>query len=167
MTEKDILNRQEQNGNKEFYLLLIGKFLHAYGNGAFALARAAGYRVMRKQRKNGEILTCGFPVERLETVRQRVESAGGQLDSLEENIWAFRGIEGTPDLGMVNDSQTKPAPPEEKQAPAATSWLEEAIRNFNLSMSTPLDAMLFIGSLQQQLKELEHNNDDACESSVG
>ena len=52
---------QEANGNEEFYLMLIGKFLHAYGHGAFALARATGYRVRRKPRKGGEVLTCGFP----------------------------------------------------------------------------------------------------------
>ena len=56
MTERDILDRQEQNGNSEFYLMLIGKFLHAYGNGAFALSRSTGYRVLRKQRKGADTL---------------------------------------------------------------------------------------------------------------
>lgn len=44
MTEQEILKLQDANGNREFYLMLIGKFLHAYGHGAFALARATGYR---------------------------------------------------------------------------------------------------------------------------
>ena len=51
------MERQEQAGNREYYLVLVGSFLHAYGHGAFALARATGYRVMRKQRKWGEVLT--------------------------------------------------------------------------------------------------------------
>ena len=39
MTEKEILDWQEQTGNQEFFLMQVGKFLHAYGNGAFALSR--------------------------------------------------------------------------------------------------------------------------------
>lgn len=50
MTEQEILRQQEVNGNQSFYLMLVGKFLHACGHGAFALAKATGYRVMRKQR---------------------------------------------------------------------------------------------------------------------
>ena len=45
MTEREILDKQEQTGNQEYYLMLVGSFLHAYGNGVFALARATGYRV--------------------------------------------------------------------------------------------------------------------------
>lgn len=37
MTERDILARQEQAGNREFFLMLVGSFVHAYGHGAFAL----------------------------------------------------------------------------------------------------------------------------------
>ncbi len=60
MTEKEILEHQQQTGNSEFYLMLIGKFLHAYGHGAFALSRGTGYRVMRKQRKQlGEVDMTG------------------------------------------------------------------------------------------------------------
>ena len=48
MTEQEILRLQEANGQRSFYLVLVGKFLHACGNGAFALSRATGYRVVRK-----------------------------------------------------------------------------------------------------------------------
>ena len=66
MTEKEILQQQEVNEQKAFYLIAVGMFYHAYGNGAFALARATGYRVLRKHRKHGDILTCGFPANQLE-----------------------------------------------------------------------------------------------------
>jgi hypothetical protein len=39
MTEKEILQQQETNGQKSFYLIAVGMFYHAYGCGAFALAR--------------------------------------------------------------------------------------------------------------------------------
>ena len=29
MTEREILDRQEQTGNREYYLVLIGSFMHA------------------------------------------------------------------------------------------------------------------------------------------
>ena len=48
MTEQEILRLQEVNGQRSFYLVLVGKFLHACGNGAFALSRATGYRVLAR-----------------------------------------------------------------------------------------------------------------------
>ena len=47
MTEKEILQEQESNNQKAFYLIAVGMFYHAYGCGAFALARVTGYRVLR------------------------------------------------------------------------------------------------------------------------
>ena len=47
MTEKEILQEQETIGQTAFYLIAVGMFYHAYGCGAFALARATGYRVLR------------------------------------------------------------------------------------------------------------------------
>ena len=71
MTEKEILQQQEQNEQKVFYLIAVGMFYHAYGGGAFALSRATDYRVLRKHRKGGDILVCGFPANQL-------ENTGGQ-----------------------------------------------------------------------------------------
>ena len=152
MTEKEVLDLQEQGGNQEFFLILIGSFLNAYGHGAFALARATGYRVMRKQRRQlGEVLTTGFPVSNLDSVRERLFASGGELDSVDEKTWVFRGIDGTPDLTMVSDPKPKSLPVAVVRP--ATNWLEDEVRRFNLSMSTPLDAMLFIGTLQERLKK--------------
>jgi hypothetical protein len=50
MTEKEILQQQESNGQTAFYLMAVGMFYHAYGCGAFALSRATGYRVLSKHR---------------------------------------------------------------------------------------------------------------------
>ena len=35
MTEKEVFDLQEQGGNQEYFLILVGSFLHAYGHGAF------------------------------------------------------------------------------------------------------------------------------------
>ncbi|MBO5591375.1 MAG: hypothetical protein J5913_00220 [Prevotella sp.] len=157
MTEKEVLDLQEERGNQVFYLILIGSFLNAYGNGAFALSRATGYRVIRKQRKQlGEVLTAGFPVSSLGGVREKLLAAGGELDEVDEKTWIFRGIDGTPDLTMVTEG-AKVAKVSGMKAPdtsaPSSDWLADEVRRFNLSMSTPLDAMLFIGTLQERLKQ--------------
>ena len=155
MTEKEILDRQEQNGNREFYLMLIGRFYHAYGNGAFALARLTGYRVRRVNRKMGELYVLGFPIDRFDSVRDKVCDAGGDVECVDGKIWKFSGLDGTPDLTMVKETVADdpvPAPHLEGAGEASPhSWLEDAVRHFDLSMATPMDAMLFLSQLKQRL----------------
>ncbi|MBR1644522.1 MAG: hypothetical protein IJ684_04050 [Bacteroidales bacterium] len=163
MTEREILDRQEQTGNQQFLLVLVGSFLHAYGNGAFALARVTGYRVRRKQRKWGEVLVVGFPIAQLDLVRQQLRDAGADVEQVDDKTFLFRGIDGTPDPQMVVEpartgGQTPCATPRtEGLSPCAEaeSWLAEAVKGFNLSLSTPMDAMLFIGTLQQEISQRE------------
>lgn len=176
MTEQEVLQQQEENGNSAFYLILIGTFLHAYGNGAFALARATGYHVLCRRRKAGRIITAGFPISRLDNVRSRILAAGGMIDALPDGkTWLFSGFDGTPDDAMVvlprsvisarsldkGDSGAAappPAAPAADNAPAvrlvagSAEWLTEMVLGFKLATSTPLQAMLFLGDLQQQLK---------------
>ena len=113
MTEKEILQQQETNGQKVFYLIAVGMFYHAYGCGAFALARATGYSVLRKHRKQGDILTCGFPANQLETVFQR---------------------------------------------------LVDELQSFNLSLSTPMDAMILIARIQRRLRDEQQQQEPQEES---
>ena len=92
----------------------------------------------------------------------------GEYGQSADKTYLFRGIDGTPDDQMVNEPHctppyTKPVPRSVPVGRDKLQWLKDAIQNFNLSMSTPMDAMLFIGTLQQRLKE----NDDACESPAG
>ena len=173
MTEREILKLQEQTGNQDYYLVSVGSFLHAYGNGAFALARATGYRVMRKKRKWGEVLTVGFPANRLDQVRQRVREAGGDMEQIDQKTYLFRGVDGLPDEQMVSlpashspKGGVNPTPVH-SQREGRMNEIVAAIRDFNLSMSTPMDAMLLIGTLQQRLQQTDENNDDACESPAG
>ena len=156
MTEKEILDLQEQRGNQEFFLIQVGSFLHAYGSGAFALSRVTGYRVMRKTRKQlGEVLTTGFPVARLDSVREKIFEAGGMIEHLEGKTWLFRGLDGTVDLALVSHPQPKPQPAAPQPQAAAGAdwwWLANEVSRFNLSQSTPMDAMNFIAKLQQHIK---------------
>jgi len=157
MTEQDILRRQEINGQREYYLMLMGQFYHAYGHGAFALSRATGYRVMRKQRRGGEVLTVGFPINCLERVQTRIQENKGQIRQLDEKTFLFSGIDGTPDLSLVQEPQKTAAiqtdgdenvSAREGYAPAACDGCLQELLAFNLSSATPIDAMNFLNQMQ-------------------
>ena len=171
MTETEIMQRQELTGNREFFLMLVGSFMHAYGHGAFALSRITGYRVMRKHRKSGELLTTGFPIARLKSVLEQICQAGGSVQQQDERIWVFSGLDGTPDPTMINDPQPKSAAQEQANAcsqttgPVTGSWLEEAIRGFDLSMATPLEAMMFLGTLKKRLDNFTAENVQGADSN--
>jgi len=53
MTERELIQQQQELGDSRFLVTRSGKFFSAYGCGAFALARATGYRVMHRQRSGG------------------------------------------------------------------------------------------------------------------
>ena len=186
MTEKEILQQQETNGQTAFYLIAVGMFYHAYGCGAFALSRATGYRVLRKQRKRGDILVCGFPTSQLDTALQRIREAGGEVEQTGEKTFLFRGLDGTADEKLIAEQkpQTVTSPPKDvPQSEAPFSWLVDELLSFNLSLSTPMDAMNLIARLQRRLREEQeqkkqeepqgHPNaeikliDIACESPAG
>ena len=183
MTEQEILTRQEQSGNREFFLILIGRVYHAYGCGAFALARLTGYQVRRVLRKQGEVLMLGFPIDRFDVVLDRVREAGGDWESVDGKVWRFFGVDGTPDMQMVSEPKNAPKPATspapcrggDRGGGAADDWLADAVRNFDLSASTPMQAMLFISELKQRLQRLsgsagcpwDRDSEIACESSPG
>ena len=191
MTEKEILQQQETNGQTAFYLIAVGMFYHAYGCGAFALARATGYRVLRKHRKHGDILVCGFPANQLEMVLQRLREAGGEVEQTAEKTFLFCGLDGTPDESMIEESEGKESGGQvhdcSMTAYHATcppdSWLADELLSFNLSLSTPMDAMNLIARLQKRLREEQEQKkqeesqghptaetkiiDIACESPAG
>lgn len=155
MTEQDVLRRQEINGQTEFYLILAGQFYHAYGNGAFALSRAAGYRVLRRQRRRGTVLTAGFPASVLERVKQRIADKHGTVREVDEKTLLFSGIDGTPDDSLVQEPQPVLVPDAKTAVPAATDAPDESVLladllSFNLSAATPIEAMLFLSNLQRK-----------------
>lgn len=139
MTEKEILQKQDANGQTSFFLIAVGMFYHAYGNGSFALSRATGYRVLRKSRKDGDIMTCGFPASQLGSVLQRIRESGGDVEQKGEKTFLFHGLDGTPDekLNVEPKPQSVASDPDEaSQSGASFSWLAEELLSFNLSLST-------------------------------
>ena len=133
MTEKEILQQQESNGQNAFYLMAVGMFYHAYDCGAFALSRATGYRVLSKHRKGGDILTCGFPATQLKTVLQCIREAGGDVEQVGEKTFLFHGLDGTPDESMIAEQkpQTVTSPTKDVSQPEDSfSWLVDELLSF-------------------------------------
>ena len=127
MTERELIQQQQELGDSRFLVTRSGKFFSAYGCGAFALARATGYRVMHRQRKGGNfVLTTGFPESHVEAEA---------LVSIPEKT------EGGQDRKGSKSSYD--------------NSLQAMILSFDLSRSTPMDAMNFIDLLQKRIYDTD------------
>lgn len=172
MKEQEVIARQQSEAGSRFYLVHIGMFFQAFGDGAFALHRAMGYAVRRLHRKTGDVFMAGFPAKKIEEVCQELRNKGAGVEKLNDRLWSFNGIDGTPDPSVVAEPRrkAKPAPVTVKPAPAeavkpgaavadhppgksAYDWLAEAVKGFNLSATTPIDAVCFIRDMQQRLSQ--------------
>ena len=125
MTERELIQQQQELGDSRFLVTRSGKFFSAYGCGAFALARATGYRVMHRQRKGGNfVLTTGFPESHVGKVMEQIIAAEGGQDR--------KGSKSSYD-----------------------NSLQAMILSFDLSRSTPMDAMNFIDLLQKRIYDTD------------
>lgn len=153
MTEQELIRKQEAGGNATLYLMKVGMFFHAYGAGAFALARLMHYRVKRKARKGGrEVLVAGFPADSLPTVTERIEAAGGKV-LVQTDTWVeFTGLDATEDAALISPALTPdPAASENRTASEAEEW-KRRILDYDLSGSTPLQALNFLADVQRELR---------------
>jgi len=144
--EQELINKQEESGNEVLCLMKIGFFFHAYNAGAYALARVMKYRVARKVRRSGlEMMTAGFPSEKLPSVLESITAAGGRILSQTDDCVEFTGVDYTPNGIIVVEKEKKmkvlAGSPQETE-------LTKIIRSYDLLHSTPLDAVDFIVYLQ-------------------
>ena len=160
MTEKEIIERQEENGNTLFYVMQIGMFYHAYGYGAFALSRITGYHVRLVHRRTlHDVCVCGFPVKKIDTVVQKMLEQSVVIDYLDDKnrLFSFSGADGTPDETMITETGKEDGEQMKEStsiaAPRLESLLDE-IRSFNVAASTPMDAMILISKLQKDYEEV-------------
>lgn len=149
MTEQEYMEKQQECGEGLFMVVRTGSFYNAYGRGAFALARATGYRVMRRPRKGGRfVLTTGFPASGLKHVLERIVTNGGKIEQCGCDDFFFSGVDGSEDMSLVTEQKSVDSP-EEKKMPEVD--LRKEILSFDLSRSTPMEAMVFIDRLQKKL----------------
>lgn len=158
MTEKELIARQEAEGNTVFYLLKAGMFYHAYEGGAFALARLMNYRVKRKQRKGAtEVLLAGFPVTALPRVLERMKQNGWVVACEQEGddrLFRFSGADGTSENALIDDGSFGVASRREPDTEKFRK-LKARILSFDPGSSTPMEALNFIDRLQKTLREAD------------
>ena len=155
MTEQELIKKQEEGGNETLYLMKVGMFFHAYEAGAFALARLMHYRVKRKARKGGrEVLVAGFPADSLPTVAERIAAAGGKVLAKTDTWVEFAGLDATQDDTLIDDTKTAAATCESRiRTERRTEEWKRRILDYDLSESTPLQALNFLAAVQRELKQ--------------
>jgi len=152
--EQELIKKQEESGNEVLCLMKIGYFFHAYNAGAYALARVMKYRVRKKVRRSGlEIITAGFPADNLQSVLECIKAAGGHILSQTDDWIEFTGIDCTSEgIELVELEKKKKVLPEQVE-PIKESELSKIIRSYDLSRSTPIEAMIFISKLQELVSD--------------
>lgn len=153
MTENELIEKQREYGDSLFVVTRSGKFYSAYDCGAFALARATGYRVMRRPRKGGRfVLTVGFPDSRLASVLEHIATCGGNIEQQETDYFVFSNIDSSADEGLISEQTTKKKGQDKN---IATGDLRSMILSFDLLHSSPMEAMDFINRLQQHIRSID------------
>ena len=135
-------------------LVYIDGFYQAYGSGAFALARAMKYRVVRRHRPWGEVLTCGFPDLVLGMVCLRLRKSRSDVEMLEDNAFLIHNLDDTPDETMVWEAEDEDSIFSSGPTLCVTEdWLADAVASFNTKETSPDDAMRYVMTLQKRLKQ--------------
>jgi hypothetical protein len=154
MTEHDILIQQKLLPEEDCLLIMVDGFYQAYGLGAFALARVMKYRVLRRHRPWGEVLTCGFPDLVLAKVCLRLRKTRADVELLGDNAFLVHGLNGEPDESQVWDADDDDTPMTSEPTLCVTEdWLADAVTGFNAEEATPEEAMLFVKTLQKRLSQ--------------
>lgn len=157
MTERELIQQQQELGDSRFLVTRSGKFFSAYGCGAFALARATCYRVMHRQRKGGNfVLTTGFPESHVGKVMEQIIAAGGKIDRQDDGSFVFSGIDGSEAEALVSIPEKTEGGQDRKGSKSSyDNSLQAMILSFDLSRSTPMDAMNFIDLLQKRIYDTD------------
>lgn len=152
MTEKEVLQKQKVNGNTVFYLIQVGMFLRAYGNGAFALHRLMGYSVRREQRKNGDIILAGFPAKSFDAVKLQMEEKNVTLQKVDDKTYLFQGIDGTPDLSLIKEASQSVSDKAALYVPRIDERVQKDVLrellSINIYRCTPKEAFARLRDLQ-------------------
>ena len=146
--------KQKELPADDCLLLCIDGFYQAYGRGAFALSRAMKYRVLRRHRPWGEVLTCGFPDLLLGKVFLRLRKTRADVEMLENNAFLVHNIDDTPDETMVWDADDDDLFMTSEPTLCVTEdWLADAVTSFNTKETNNVDAMCYMKTLQERLSQ--------------
>lgn len=144
-----IIEMQKNSSGKNMYLVKVGMFYHAYDSAAFAIARLMHYKVKRKHRRCGDVLVAGFPIPQLENIIKKIVEAGGMMVEKNDDYIVFSGIDSSADNSLVVDDVQK----QTSNIKFVDTPLREAIRNYDLMNSSPMNAMNFISILKAMIEK--------------
>lgn len=151
MTESEVIAEQAK-GNSCF-LIKIGMFYHAYNEGAYALAKITGYKVKTKQRKRlGTIYVLGFPISLLPKIITKIKENNGNITRNTDDVVEFEGIDiSSTDVVVAAEEYTQPVSETNRSSNVKEMVLRE-LREYDLSNSSPMDAINFIAKLKRELQ---------------
>ena len=133
------------------FLMKVGLFIHAYEGAAFAIHRLTGYKIRLVHRRTGDIRMLGFNASQQELVRGRLLEAGIKLRDEADGLWSFEGGDTTADESLITVTKTtKERSNETTAAQTSEKTLLAEVMGFNLSASTPMEAMIFLSDLQRR-----------------
>ncbi len=164
MGVKELIQKQESTGH--IFLIRQGLFLRGYNEGALMLEKLLGYKAQRMYLKTckTEVCVAGFPSSNLDRVIATVERAGGAVADQTDGVVEICGLNYpcTPEIILRYKEKEKfmSSASVEKHCRAPDLPLPETlpyerivaqrVLSYNLSDSTPLEALLFLNSIQKE-----------------
>ena len=156
MTERELIQQRQELGDSRFLVTRSGKFFSAYGCGAFALARATGYRVMHRGHEQAKCCAhtdCGKPCRESDGTdnsrRRENRPAGRRFFRLFRHRRQRSGGVG------LHPEETEGRQDRKGSKSSYDNSLQAMILSFDLSRSTPMDAMNFIDLLQKRIYDTD------------
>ena len=98
------------------------------------------------------MLTTGFPESHVGKVMEQIIAAGGKIDRQDDGSFVFSGIDGSEAEALVSIPEKTEGGQDRK---GSKSSYEAMILSFDLSRSTPMDAMNFIDLLQKRIYDTD------------
>ena len=153
MTIKEAIELQDTTGN--LYLIRQGLFYRGYNQSAVFLSEVFGCQVLTKEVKSCDrrVFYVGFPASFKNQIVETIVLRGGIFENNADDLLVISGITFLYDEIALS---LKAKPPRRRSTRNKNHReyelsLADEIIGFDLTGSTPVDCMNFIGRLQAQL----------------
>ena len=159
MTIQDIVNMEKENKDS-IVLLKEGIFWKAYEMSAYLFhTYIKPFKLLRKyvETIKGDVVSLGFPVAGTEKQLQGLNVLLHEDDKIilsvsqtehftEDDFWNFKAKIPL----MITKTENKETI---KKQSVSVHWLEEKIKSFNIESKTPLDCMMFLTKIKEELNQ--------------
>ena len=142
-----------------------GRIIEIYGPESSGKTTVALHCVAEVQKQGGiagfidaehALLTTGFPESHVGKVMEQIIAAGGKIDRQDDGSFVFSGIDGSEAEALVSIPEKTEGGQDRKGSKSSyDNSLQAMILSFDLSRSTPMDAMNFIDLLQKRIYDTD------------